>query len=213
MGNFNFECGNCGWGPGGDGEDGRDYFGKPAQVFATTRSGKEVRMNGHYTGYGEVELPGGQTFFLKQFEEYWAGWISHKPTDATTGPFVGGAILCEDCCSAPTPMTEFALSDFQTVKEYLEKRAAAASAPAPAAPPAVSAKPAPKAKATAKPKALTKEQLAAKVAELEAEVARLKPMEQRLKDLDKAYTRLQQSAQVADKKLAKIQRALYGYDD
>ena len=175
-------------------------------------------MNGHYTGYGEVELPGGQTFFLKQFEEYWAGWVTHKPTDATTGPFVGGAILCEDCCSwnsAPTPMTEFALSDFQTVKDYLEKRAAVAAAPAPAvsaAPAAVPVKPA-KAPKAAKPKALTKEQLAAKVAELEAEVARLKPMEQRLKDLDKAYTRLQQSAQVADKKLAKIQRAFYGYDD
>lgn len=205
MGNFNFECGKCGWGPNGTGEDGRDYFGKPAQVFAVTKDGKEVCMNGEYTGYGIVELPGGQEFYLKQFDQFWAGWLG--ATDPVCGPFVGGEILCEECCwgSIPTPMTKFGLSDFQTVKEYLEKSVAA-----PVSAPVSAAKPKPKA---AKPKALTKEQLAAKVAELEAEEARLKPMEKRLADLDRAYTTLHEKYQVAAKRLDKIKNALWGYDD
>lgn len=212
MGNFNYQCGKCGWGPNGHGEDGRDYFGKPAQVVATTRSGKEVRMNGDYTGYGAVELPGGQEFYLKQFEEYWEGWSEHRATDPVVGPFVGGGILCDDCCwdSPPTSMTEYALSDFLPVKEYLER---AKTPVAPPAPPAVTTVKPAKVKAAPKPKPLTKEQLVAKVAELEAVVARLKPMEQRLKDLDQAYARLNASNQAASKKLDKIKNALYGYDE
>jgi hypothetical protein len=60
-----------------------------------------------------------------------------------------------------------------------------------------------------KPKALTKDQLAAKVAELEAEVARLKPMEERLLELDKAYTRLQEANATASRRLKNIQEALW----
>lgn len=220
MGNFNYQCGKCGWGPRGDGEDGRDYFSKPAQVFATTKDGKEIRMNGTYTGYGAVELPGGQEFYLKQFEEYWEGWINGHPTDDETGPFVGGGILCESCSykdtlyptyKTATPMTEYSLSDFQTVKDYIEKQkapppAAAAPAPAPAAA-------APKPAKAPKPKALTKAELEAKVAELQREVDRLKPMEQRLKDLDKAYQKMQDANRTNSRRLEKIREVMYGNMD
>ena len=210
MGNFNFECAECGWGEGGDGEDGRDYFGAECQVIAKTKSGKEVVLNGTYSGYGCVELPGGQEFYLKQFEEYWAGWLTHTGAGS---PFAGGEILCECCMRSPPPLSQFSLNDFQTVAEALRVEAPAAPVSAalmpatlmPAAPEPKKTK-APKAP---KPKALTKDQLAAKVAELEAEVARLKPMEERLLELDKAYTRLQEANATASRRLKNIQEALW----
>ena len=221
MGNFNYECGKCGWGPRGHGEDGRDYFGKPAQVFATTKDGKEIRMNGNYTGYGAVELPGGQEFYLTQFEEYWEGWINGHTTDEETGPFVGGGILCEHCAyeatlypkyEKATPMTEYSLSDFQTVKDYIEKQKAPPPAPPAPAPSAPAAAPK-KVLKLAKPKALTKAELEAKVAELQREVDRLKPMEKRLQDLDKAYQKMQDANRINSRRLKKIQDIMYGNMD
>ena len=176
-------------------------------------------MNGNYTGYGAVELPGGQEFYLKQFEEYWEGWINGHRTDEETGPFVGGDILCESCSykdtlyptyKTATPMTEYSLSDFQTVKDYIEKQ----KAPPPAPPAPAAAAPAPKkVLKLAKPKALTKAELEAKVAELQREVDRLKPMEQRLKDLDKAYQKMQDANRTNSRRLEKIREVMYGNMD
>ena len=210
MGNFNYLCGKCGWGPNGSGEDGRDYFGKPAQVIAETKDGKVIRMNGEYSGYGYVELPGGQEFYLKQYEEYWDGWCSYKGTDES-GPYTSCDVLCQRCMygSAPTSMTEYSLSDFQTVKEYLEKK----KAPAPAVP-AEAAKPKRVLKAPKKTvKAPTKEELVAKVDELQKEVDRLKPMERRLQELDKAYQKMLTTNQIYERRLKKVQEAVYGRND
>jgi hypothetical protein len=220
MGNFNYMCGKCGWGPNGHGEDGRDYFGKPCQVIAKTKDGKEIRMNGEYSGYGYVELPGGQEFYLKQYEEHWDGWLSGQRTDEL-GPFTSCGILCDRCAyvatlypthQGPTPMTEYSLSDFETVKEYLEKKNA--PPPPPAAPaPAPAAKAPKKVVKLAKPKALTKAELEAKVLELQREVDRLKPMEKRLQELDKAYQKMYEANNTNSRRLKKIQDVFYGRMD
>ena len=218
MGNFNYMCGKCGWGPNGDGEDGRDYFGKPCQVIAKTKDGKEIRMNGTYSGYGYVELPGGQEFYLKQYEEHWDCWLEHQTTDEL-GPFTSCGILCDRCAyvatlypthQGPTPMTEYSLSDFETVKDYLEKENA--PAPPPVAP-AAAAAPKPKIVKAPKPKALTKTELEAKVLELQREVDRLKPMEKRLQELDKAYQKMYKANNTNARRLNKIRDVLYGNQD
>jgi len=212
MGNFNYLCTVCGWGPGGEGEDGRDYFGKPCQVSAETKDGKVIHMNGEYSGYGYVELPGGQEFYLQQYEEHWDGWCSYEKTDEN-GPFTSCGILCQHCMysSAPTSMTEFSMSDFETVKEYLEKL----KAPPPPAPPAPAPAPTkkPKIVRAIKPKPLTKEELLAKVDELQKEVDRLKPMEKRLQELDKTYQKMLATNQTYERRLKKIRDAVYGNAD
>ena len=189
MGCFNFQCTACGWGEGGHGEDGRDYFDKPAAVVVTLQSGKKVTIHGRYTGYGEVETETGYTFYHPQFEEFWAGWLDYAPNNKDEkGPYIATEIYCEECLwdRDPTSLADFDFSEMEKVVDYLTKKGAAA-APTPAAP----AAPAPKPKKAAKPKPLTKDQLATKVAELEAEVARLKPIEQRAVRLNQMYMEVQ----------------------
>ena len=191
MGCFNFECGECGWGPNGRGEDGREYFGKEAAVVVELTTGKCVIIHGHYTGYGEVETPTGHTFYPEQFEEYWADWLDYKPNNkGEKGPFIAKEIYCEECLYGrdPTPLVEYDFTQMKKVVDYLAKEEAPAAGGAGAAAPA----PAPaKAKKAPKPKALTKDQLAAKVAELEAEVGRLKPIAERASRLDEMSRELQ----------------------
>jgi hypothetical protein len=172
-------------------------------------------MNGTYSGFGYVELPGGQEFYLKQYEEHWDCWLEHQKTDEL-GPFTSCGILCDRCAyvatlypthQEATPMTEYSLSDFETVKEYLEKKKAPAPPPAAPAPAAEAPKKAPK------PKALTKAELEAKVLELQREVDRLKPMEKRLQELDKAYKKMYETNNINARRLKKIQDVFYGNQD
>ncbi len=208
MGNFNFECDECGWGEGGDGEDGRDYFGKPAAAVLEGADGKVILLKGEYTGYGEIELPSGHTFWPDQFEQYFDGWLSGKG-NGEKGPFRCRGILCENCMDYKhqTPFSEFSFFDFVKVKDYLEKQkvppAPVTSPPAPVAAPKKV-----KVLKVAKPKPLTKEELVAKVAELEEEVARLRPLQERMDSLQKAYDDMQKRSNRSEGTIAAIQRAL-----
>jgi hypothetical protein len=212
MGNFNFFCDGegendgygrvdhkCGWGPNGCGEDGRDYFDKPAAVEVELTSGKTVIIHGRYTGYGEVETETGHTFYHPQFEEFWAGWLKGGyNNNGKKGPFIAKNIYCEECLYDydPTPISEYDFTDMVKVVDYLkeEEEDAAAATTLPAAP-VVAPAPTPAGtgakKKIAKPKPLTKEQLVAKVAQLEAEVARLKPYEERATRLGTMYAEMQ----------------------
>ncbi len=206
MGNFNFLCdgegdgyddhgkcyGKCGWGPNGRGEDGREYFDKPAAVEVELSSGKTVTIHGRYTGYGEVETETGYTFYHPQFEEFWECWLNGGYNNhGEKGPFIAKKIYCEECLYDfdPTPISEYDFSEMVKVVDYLQKQKDAAAAPAPI-PAAASAVGVPK-KKIAKPKPITKEQLVAKVAQLEAEVARLKPYEERATRLGTMYAEMQ----------------------
>lgn len=207
MGNFNFMCDACGWGEGGDGEDGRDYFGKPAKVTAETQSGKLIILEGVYTGYGEVELPDGKIFYPRQFEEHWEFWTSGKENSNT---FVGKGIYCEECMydHPSTAFTQFSFKDFELVVSYLNKKKqpAAESTMTPAA----ESIPV-QTKKIVKPKALKKDQLIEKVAELEAEVARLKPMEEQLTILNGMYTTVINNYNKVNERMEKIKKAFYDY--
>jgi hypothetical protein len=192
--------GKCGWGPNGYGEDGRDYFDKPAAVEVELTSGKTVIIHGRYTGYGEVETETGHTFYHPQFEEFWGCWLDGTYNNhGEKGPFIAKKIYCEECLYGrdPTPISEYDFSDMVKVVDYLKKEEdAAAAAVAAAAAPVVAASPAPAGagapkKKIAKPKPLTKEQLVTKVAQLEAEVTRLKPYEERATRLGTMYAEMQ----------------------
>lgn len=206
MGNFNFECEECGWGEGGEGEDGRDYFGKPAAAILLGKDGSEIILKGSYTGYGEVELPSGHTFWPDQFEEYFECWIGHND-HGENGPYRCRGILCEECMEykTQTSFAKFSFSDFVKAKDYLEKKKAPPPPPAPVATPVVTA---PKPKKVPKPKALTKEQLVAKVAAMEAELAELRPLKERFTSLQTAYDKVQKQYNSARDTISGVHKAL-----
>lgn len=208
MGNFNFECEECGWGEGGDGEDGRDYFGKPAMAVIHDEHG-DVFLAGEYTGYGAIELPSGHTFWADQFEEYFNCWIGHNDNDEK-GPFRCRGILCENCMESytQTSFSKFSFSDFVKVKDYLEKKKAPAPAHVAPPAPAVAAPKKVKIIKVLKPKPLTKEELVVKVAEMEAELTRLRPLQERMATLQKAYDEMQKRNNRSESTIASIQRAL-----
>ncbi len=212
MGNFNYQCEACGWGEGGEGEDGRDYFDKPAAAILMGKDGQEIVLKGSYTGYGEVELPSGHTFWPDQFEEYFESWIGHND-NGEKGPFRCRGILCEECMEYKhqTSFSKFSFNDFKKAKDYLaEKKAPPAAAAPPVAAPAVAAPVAavPKPKKGPKPKALTKDQLVAKVAALEAELAELRPLKERIQPLQEAYDKLQKQYSAARETISGVHKAL-----
>jgi hypothetical protein len=118
MGCFNFNCIRCGEGTNGD-YDGRDYFDKPVHISVPTKDGRNVILEGRYTGYGEVEVVFGdktETFYPKQFKEFWDCW---GPVDQ----FVAGAMYCEDCMwnVDTTSRATFDLNDFERVVDYMAR--------------------------------------------------------------------------------------------
>lgn len=219
MGCFNFECADCSWGENGTGEDGREYFDKPAAVVVKLKDGKKVIVHGRYTGYGEVETPSGHTFYHPQFEEFWDCWLDGGYNNhGEKGPFIAEAIYCEECLYGrnPTSFAEFDFDQMEKVVDYLEKKeakeavaaVAAAAVPTSAGPTPAVAAPTPAApKKAPKPKPLTKEQLVAKVAELEAEVTRLKPFEERSKRLDTLYNEMHKKYTVVRRVLDSVKKA------
>lgn len=244
MGCFNFDCANCGEGMQRDEEgyecDGRDYFDKPVRIQVRTKSGKFVFLEGRYTGYGEVEVEFGsttETFYPKQFAEYWDCWTTEKQ-------FVSEEIYCEDCMEdyPLTSRAEFDLSDFTLAVDYMAVNmpppgsmapwrsggktlwntgapSVAAAAAAPAQPvadavggaaPTAAATPKKKVK-VAKPKPLTKEELVKKVTEMEAELERLRPLEQRFKTLEAENQRFREDLRTKNENLLKIRKIVIGY--